>query len=90
MEEGYNGYTNHATWNICLWLDNDPTLQNRASNISNSEEFDYEFKKDDAFEAFVYETLDVESLNPMQQDAINGFLGQVNWKEVTNHFKDEE
>ena len=20
----YNGYSNYETWNVCLWLDNDP------------------------------------------------------------------
>lgn len=30
----YNGYTNRATWNVCLWLDNVEVLYNRTRNMS--------------------------------------------------------
>ena len=30
MTQTYNGWTNHATWNVALWIGNDPFLYNTA------------------------------------------------------------
>ena len=35
----YNGWTNHATWNVALWIGGDEGIQNFAHNFSNSADF---------------------------------------------------
>jgi len=38
-EKNYNGWKNHATWNIALWIQNDEGLYNLARDCVNYSEF---------------------------------------------------
>lgn len=33
----YNGYTNWDTWDLCLWLNNDESMQNKAKQMNIEE-----------------------------------------------------
>ena len=37
--ENYNGYKNHATWNVALWIGNDQGLQSFACESANYASF---------------------------------------------------
>lgn len=39
MDTEYNGYTNRATWNIALWLQNEPRLYVLTTAVENYGEF---------------------------------------------------
>lgn len=34
-DQGYNGWSNHATWDIALWLQNDEGLYNLCDEVGN-------------------------------------------------------
>jgi hypothetical protein len=35
----YNGWTNHATWNVALWIGGDEGLYNLAKDFNNYNDF---------------------------------------------------
>tara|TARA_B000000475_G_scaffold90876_1_gene73773 strand:- start:142 stop:366 length:225 start_codon:yes stop_codon:yes gene_type:complete len=39
MSDTYNGWKNHATWNVALWIQNDEGLYNFAKQCSGYKEF---------------------------------------------------
>ena len=38
----YNGWADHTTWNCALWINNEPTLYNIASEVETYADFLYE------------------------------------------------
>ena len=42
----YNGWKNHATWNVALWIGNDEGLYNLAKNVGNYADFSYMLRHD--------------------------------------------
>ena len=40
----YNGWADNTTWNCALWINNDPTLYNLASECVDYAEFLYEIQ----------------------------------------------
>ena len=39
MSDTYNGWKNHATWNVALWIQNDEGLYNFAKECASYKEF---------------------------------------------------
>ncbi len=82
----YNGYTNYATWCVCLWLDNDSTLYNYWSDRA----FDTALPKlaDELEEYFKHNIPDI-SLG-VYSDLLQSALVEVNWLEVAKSRIPEE
>ena len=69
----YNGWTNHATWNVALWIGGDEGLYNFAKEFSSYEDFRDSLREVSADSAIGHETpdgvswkdsaLDIEELN---------------------------
>ncbi len=88
-DEKYNGWTNHETWALNLWLTNDEGTYNETKKILKEAEL-----KDKALKEFVEDLREqaenesaTEELKNMFHDV--GSLWRVNWQEITDSFKEE-
>ena len=88
----YNGWTNYATWNVTLWLDNEQgsygdmmsyaetakSTQQLAELIENYiDQLRYTIYGDQAHEANLF------------TDVLNNALANVNWREIAESYRDE-
>ena len=81
----YNGYANKATWMICLWLNNEPGTYEQARAIVAVAESDYEAA--DELREYVWSL--VGDVTTITRDLVGVTIGQVDWKEVVDAFKEE-
>ncbi len=59
----YNGWTNHATWNVALWIGGDQGLYEFAKRCENYEDFRFQLKEVSGDSSIGYETPDGVSWN---------------------------
>lgn len=60
MSEGYNGYENYQTWELCLELDNDQYLRGEAMEMARTFYLDHGGEENDVGEL----------IQPLDRDAI--------------------
>ena len=77
----YNGYTNHETWLVNLWME-EPLRELIQSDemITNRHMYD-----------LVYEYIEMENGNPasLREDLIGSALGSVNWRELYDLYTED-
>lgn len=83
-EQEYNGYTNYATWNICLWMDNDyGAYQSKVEMLKAHNlpiEDDYEARAIASFAGFP------DGKTP---DLDDKEVRSINWQEVAEELETE-
>jgi hypothetical protein len=77
----YSGWTNKETWNINLMY------SEVFVNLCEEQEYDDVDHMADSFEALV-EELEFDNLkeNTLAHHAVGGYLDQVNWVEIAEHY----
>jgi hypothetical protein len=88
MAEGCNGWTNYATWNVVLWIDNDEATHNRKNqwirefsgriNARLAEEI-----AEDCLGGKRTPDLDVDD------ESVGRRWKDINWTEIASHWSDE-
>jgi len=77
----YNGYTNHETWLVNLWME-EPLRELIQSDemINNRHMYD-----------LVYNYIEMENGNPasLREDLIGSALGSVNWRELYDLYTED-
>lgn len=77
----YNGYTNHETWLVNLWME-EPLRELIQSDemINNRHMYD-----------LVYEYIEMENGNPasLREDLIGSALSDVNWRELYDLYTED-
>ena len=77
----YNGYTNHETWLVNLWME-EPLRELIQSDemINNKHMYD-----------LVYEYIQMENGNPasLKEDLIGSALSDVNWRELYDLYTED-
>lgn len=78
----YNGWTNHATWQINLWYGDIFAEWQDAGDYDMSAW---------ALEEFVMEMEQIDSMQGgFAKDAVLAALSEVNWEELSEHYAVEE
>lgn len=96
----YNGWTNYETWNVKLWMDNDPSAcryyaelvkeawaSARASEFMTRRQqaiYDLSLRLKDEFEDGAPE------LSGSYADLLNAALSEINWNEIARALFDDE
>ena len=77
----YNGYTNHETWLINLWME-EPLRELIQSDemVNNRHMYD-----------LVYNYIEMENGNPasLREDLIGSALSDVNWRELYDLYTED-
>src|ERR1019366_10524357 len=81
----YNGYTNWATWNVGLWVDNDESLYNKKERLVRREGEDL---KTSHIKSFVLEAYPNGTPDMATEGGVACY-DSVNWKELTDEWREE-
>jgi len=82
-EKGYQGWTNRATWNVSLWLNNDEGLYLAAREYTDHAENDVALAE--TLEDLVRRHVE-EKAEGILGDLVGIVLSQVNWEEIAQGF----
>ena len=91
MCKEYNGWANYPTWNVALWLDNDPGLQEMALEIAR-QDFGFEFERDDAYRELVeniFSEFGTNEMYGMKGDLLGWTLSSVEWRAISDSYKEQ-
>jgi hypothetical protein len=81
-----NGFQNHETWMIGLWIDSDRLTQLTVKQICiGSSLYDASEKLEQLIKAYVL----TDNLTVWQSDLIASTLSEVNWRQLAEHFRTE-
>ena len=73
IKTDYNGWTDWTTWNCALWINNEPTLYNLASECVDYAEFLYEMQVMCGF----YETPDGADYGEADYKEMNELIQEI-------------
>lgn len=80
-DEKSNGWTNHETWIVNLWLNNDEPLYREALNIIR--------RSPHEAEALADWIRDMVADTGLKGDLITYSLASVNWQEIAESFAED-
>jgi hypothetical protein len=92
MMADYNGWTNYETWNVNLWLDNEPHTQNDMVRISNRPG-ESVYKRATLLKNYVHglpEIDDVLQNASLASDLLGAALSEVDWEEIVTNNEEED
>ena len=85
-DKTYNGWTNYETWNVALWIDNEPGSYEDARDMARHARDEYALAK--ALKGWV-EDMAPDLGASMFSDLLTAALGKVDWDEIAGHYYEE-
>lgn len=84
---GYNGWSNFETWATGLWLNNDQGTYEFVRALVGEYGTDYEAAQ--ALKEHIEEMNPLEDQASLYTDLLRAAIGEINWTEVIEHFREE-
>jgi hypothetical protein len=88
----YNGWSNYETWNVALWIGNEPYTYQESIDMAQRAYDDADGDEDEAKSKLAAELKDwIEDMNPLASDAsmfsdlLGAALGEVDWYEFAEN-----
>ena len=86
MEQGYNGWTNYATWNINLWVDNEE--RDYRLKVEYLQQLGHKVTDIDV-RRFVKDYMD-NTTPDLKDSTVEGARFQdINWEEIASFWEEE-
>ena len=84
-QQSYNGWTNHATWLVNLWITNDEYTEEGLRLAVR-------YGGHDGARDYVDELLDDSGIasGTMWYDMIRSCLSDVDWREIASYYQEDE
>lgn len=84
-QQSYNGWTNHATWVVNLWLTNDEYTEEGLRMAVR-------YGGHEGVKDYVDELLDDSGIDSgtMWYDLIRSCLSEVDWREIASYYQEDE
>ena len=79
----HNGYTNKPTWAVCLWINNDESLQSQVLALAAGND---KYNVSQLIEHLFTDTYYPLDKASVYMDLLNWALAYVDWIEVAEHF----
>ena len=88
MCKEYNGYSNYQTWNVALWLDNEPGEYSYVRDMAV--ELEKASRLADWLKDYVEEINPLNDTANMFSDLMSHALANVNWYEIAKGIMEDE
>lgn len=91
-EEGYNGWSNYATWAVHQWLTNDPAIRDKVNQVVHGRVPDErlsEWVENEMWQELL-EVNEDDVPHCLGSDLLTWAIGQVNWQELVTALKESE
>lgn len=82
MCEEYNGWTNYQTWNVALWLDNDPYSESTARTICRQAPTGKPSEAGRLLRDWIDDLNPLTGQTSMFSDILSHALHNVDWEEI--------
>ena len=82
----YNGWSNYETWNVSLWLNNEPVTYEDLRDLLERNSDDY--SAGEAIKSYVEEMMPDLGAS-MAADLLGAALCEVEWQEIAKSNRDE-
>jgi hypothetical protein len=88
MCKEYSGWTNYATWNVALWIDNDEYTSDYKNTLVQQARSEQELEE--AVKSWVLEDLLPVPETGMASDIFGWATEQINWGELANNYWEDK
>ena len=83
-KNGYNGWSNYETWNVALWIDNEPGTYEERRRMGREASDKNAFA--DSLKTWVRDELMPDLGASMAADLLGAALDEVDWYELAENF----
>ena len=81
----YNDWTNYETWNVALWIGNEPGMYYKAEAMIRSEPNNYQAAKN--LQEWIEDMNPLADQASMFSDILGAAMHEVNWAEIVENYR---